>query len=266
MNTIFLLPEKKVANELARRGFAHLNDEFFGGRDPEQRAARKAFALSCRQLPKDADAGSHNRNRRYGTFVLLPWSWTLEAVPAIRDSDTGQLVSTYFQSSQINPEHNGKTRLFAPLTEEQQESPFLKHTILTCFRSLRWKHTHQPVGVGVHLIQLVALADAPGVSSPDLIHQDGEPYTFAALIERYGVAGGENLITVPEVANVHPSKVSDGAIIERFTLSEPWDGWVVDDQRVAHYVSPIELAPGHERGCRTMILIDFTPMTPEVQH
>jgi hypothetical protein len=264
MSKIFLRPEYRVAEALARDGYAHLDDEFFGGRDPDLKKARTAFAESCRELPKDGDGGNSNRNRRYGNLVLLPWSWTLEPVPPVWSDAKNRHVSTYFQSSQINPQDGGKTRSFAPLAEEQQNSSFLKYTIMACFRSLRWKYPRQPVLVGVHLIQLTALPNAPGVSSPDLIHQDGEPYTFAALVERYGIVGGENLITIITAANKHPSAVPDDAVIERFTLDEPWHGWVVDDSKVAHYVSKIELAQGHQRGARTIILIDFTPMVPDI--
>src|ERR1700680_807099 len=145
---------KRVAKALARRGFAHLDDKFFGVVDPKLKASQKAFVQSCFELPRDEDGGNNNRNRRYGTFVLLPWNLTLQAVAAGWGAKKKRLVSKYFQSSKINPENGGKTRSFAPLTEEQQKNAFLKHAIMTCFRSLRWKYPHQPVAVGVHLIQL----------------------------------------------------------------------------------------------------------------
>lgn len=50
-----------------------------------------------------------------------------------------------------------------------------------------------------------------------------------ALISREGVDGGENLITIPEVARLHPRFVGNNAIYERFTLERPWQGWIVDD-------------------------------------
>lgn len=265
MTTIALIPEKRAAEALASKGFAHLDSEFFGGRDPDLKRARIAFVESCRELPEDNHAGERNRNRRYGTFILLPWNWRLEPVPPVWDSEKKELVSRYLQSSQLNPEHNGKARSFAPLTEEQTSNAFLHHAIMASFRALRWPYPNQPVAVGCHIIELVAKPGARGVSSPDLIHRDGEPFTVAALIERNGIVGGENLITVPDVANRHPSEVPGDAIIERFTLERPWDGWIVDDKRVAHYVSPIEVADGYETGNRIVILIDFTPMVPNVQ-
>jgi hypothetical protein len=265
MTTIALIPERRAAEALAVKGFAHLDSEFFGGRDSGLKRARNAFVETCRELPKDNHAGEHNRNRRYGTFILLPWNWRLEPVPPVWDPEKNELVSHYLQSSQLNPEYNGKARSFAPLTEEQTSNAFLRHAIMASFRSLRWSYPNQPVAVGCHIIELVAKPGARGVSTPDLIHRDGEPFTVAALIERKGITGGENLITVPEMANKHPSEVPRDAIIERFTLERPWDGWIVDDKRVAHYVSPIEVADGYEAGNRIVILIDFTSMAPNVQ-
>ena len=55
-------------------------------------------------------------------------------------------------------------------------------------------------------------------------------------------------------------------MIARFTLEKPWEGWVVNDKRVAHYVWPIEVAAGYERGRRVILLTDFTPMAPDIQH
>lgn len=264
MPTILFHAESKLYKTLQQKGYGRLDAEFFGERDPDIRQSRSAFAESCRELPRDEQPGNHNRYRRYGTLILLPWSWTLEAVPPIWDAEKKKFVSFYIQSSQLNPEYGGQQRSFAPLTDEQANSKFLRHAIMTSFRAIRWQHPNQPVAVGVHLIKLVATLELPGVSSPDLIHRDGEPYTIAALIDRHGVTGGENLITVPEVANKHPSEIKNDAILERFTLDRAWDGWIVDDKRVAHYVSPVHVAEGHQSGERTVILIDFAPMAPSI--
>jgi len=256
----------RAAKALKSEGYALLDSEFFGGSDPEIRCARDEFAQSCQDLPRDEQAGNHNRYRRYGNFVLLPWSGTLEAVPPVWNDRKKQLVSNYMQSPQLNPEYNGQLRFFAPLTDGQAKNGFLRHAIMTSFRSIEWQHPSQPVSIGCHLIRLEATLELAGISSPDLVHRDGEPFTVAALIDRQGVIGGENLITVPEVANRHPSEIKDEAIIERFTLDRPWDGWIVDDKRVAHYVSPVTVADGHQRGARTVVLIDFTSMVPDVQN
>ena len=190
MPTINLCLEKLIGEALAQRGYAHLDGKFFGAHDPDLKEACSAFVESCRDLPNDEHSSDGSRKRRYGTFVLLPWNWRLEPVPPVWDSEKAQLVSRYMQSAHLNPEHGGRSRTFAPLTEEQIKNPFLQNAILASFLSIKGKLPSQPIAVGCHLIEHVAKPGSPAASSPDLIHQDGEPYTFAALIERRGVRGG----------------------------------------------------------------------------
>jgi hypothetical protein len=256
--------ERTVSDRIARSGYAHLSNEFFGQDDPKIQEARRSFARSCRALPIDIHGDNANRTRRFGNFILLPWNGAISAVPPVWDAKSGRMTSRYLQSAAINPEQNGDDRKFASLTKAQAENVFLQFAIARCFRSLPWRHPRKPVGVGCHIIRLTASPGNRAVSSPDLIHRDGEPFTFAALIERHGVTGGENLITIPEAANKHPSEVRDEAVIDRFTLDRPWDGWVVDDRAVAHYVSPVEVAEGYRCGSRTILLIDFTPLVPNI--
>ena len=54
------------------------------------------------------------------------------------------------------------------------------------------------------------------------------------------------------------------AIRSAFTLENALDSYIVRDDRVAHHVAGVELAPGEATGSRTILLIDFTPMQPYV--
>jgi hypothetical protein len=152
------------------------------------------------------------------------------------------------------------------LTAAQRTNLFLRATIMKCFGAIPWQDTSRPVIVGVHIIQLLARAGTPAVSSPDALHRDGEPWTWAFLLKRHHVTGGENIIAVPEAANQHPSKVAEANILDRFRLKKPYEGWVVDDRKVSHYVSPVAVTSGQDTGWRTILLIDFTPATPDVEH
>ena len=49
-----------------------------------------------------------------------------------------------------------------------------------------------------------------------------------------------------------------------FTLNNPLDSYAVKDVQVAHYVDPIQVVPGHARGSRVVLLIDFTPFEPRL--
>jgi hypothetical protein len=107
------------------------------------------------------------------------------------------------------------------------------------------------VDVGVHAIRCVARPGLPGISSPNRLHKDGEPFTFVHLIGRHGITGGKNLVT-------------DNAkqLLVSLTLTERLDTVAVSDKDGYHQVKPIEVAPGHSEGYRDVLLIDFTPMAP----
>ena len=260
-----LAPTSRIQYALIRDGYARTEPEFIADDSGDLAKARTSFLRTIRKNPLDGHCANGNRYRRYGVFILHPWSGMLESIPPVWDADQNERVARYLQSARINPEHGGKARAFAPLTTTQRTNLFLRSTIMRCFRSIPWSDLSQPVIVGVHVIQLIAHRDAPAVSSPDALHRDGEPWTWAFLLDRRGVIGGENTIAMPDAANKHPSEVSDRDIIDRFTLRKPFEGWVVDDRKVSHYVSPVSVDSKHVTGWRTILLIDFTPAVPDIE-
>ena len=134
-----------------------------------------------------------------------------------------------------------------------EANSFLREMILfdffnTPFDKAIWS---TPVDVGVHEIRYVARPGLPGISSPNRLHKDGEPFTFVHLIERYGITGGDSLVTD-----------NDKRPLVRLTLTDRLDTVTVSDKDVYHQVKPIEVAPGESEGYRDVLLIDFTPMHP----
>ena len=104
---------------------------------------------------------------------------------------------------------------------------------------------------GVHVVQMYARPHLPGISTPDCLHKDGEPYTFVHLIERRDVVGGESVVV-------------DNAKAPLFegVLTEQLDSLDIRDAAVYHQVRRISVPPGVEHGYRTALLIDFTPLSP----
>lgn len=253
---------KGLAKTLSNEGYVRLDRAFFDSPDIQISKSRDVFLKLCSELPVDEFAGVANRRRRYGTFVLLPWSGTLESVPPTWDERRANFVSRYAQGADFNPEQTGHVRVFAPLAPEQAANPFLRWLVQKAFALVAANFEPLPVWVGCHIIRLMATPSIPGKSTPDLVHRDGEPYTMALLLERTGVVGGENIITRPDVEGMHPADIDDGAILTRFTLETPGEGWILSDKKVAHYVSPVAVEPGAAVGHRTVLLLDFTPMTP----
>lgn len=109
------------------------------------------------------------------------------------------------------------------------------------------------VQVGVHLIKVIAKPDCPGVSSPGVLHKDGEPYTFIHLVERKNITGG--LSTVAS---------NDKATLLEIALRNALDTIAVSDADVFHNVDAIHVEPGYDQGFRSVLLIDFSPLKPEI--
>jgi hypothetical protein len=179
-------------------------------------------------------------------------------MPPVWDRYRKQHITYYQQQGSFNPEHAGERRGFASLTELQSSNAFLRRLILGYFLTLPWT-AHGRVLVGAHLVEFLVRPGYSVVSSPVNIHQDGEPFTFGMLVARADVTGGENIIATPDSCGKSPDEIPSANIRARFTLDKPLQGWVVDDRKVGHYVSPVAVEQDAAVGRRTMLLIDFTP-------
>lgn len=194
-------------------------------------------------LPPDQYCESGNRYRRHSRYVLLPWLKLLEPRP----------ISGYVQDRELNPTDGGMMRTFERLSKAMEANAFLREMILFDFANTTFSETiwSTPVDVGVHAIRYVARPGLPGVSSPDRLHKDGEPFTCIHLIERHGITGGESIVAD-----------NDKKPLVRMSLTDCLDTVTVSDEDVYHQVESIEVAPGESEGHRDVLLIDFTPMHP----
>ncbi|MFC3882413.1 2OG-Fe dioxygenase family protein [Bacillus songklensis] len=210
-------------------------------------------------LPEDPYAKGLNRFRRYSRAVILPIQDSIEWLPSIEVN--GERYSEYFQG-RFNPEHVDSYRKFSSLTMAAQENELLKKIILFDFHQTFWRKEDilLPVHVGVHFVKLlVKNNNEKAVSSPNNLHQDGEPFTFAHLIKRENVIGGINAIATPKNAGKLPSEIDKQELHATFEISNPLDSYGVYDPMVSHYVSPVEKGIEDKPGVRSVILIDFQP-------
>jgi hypothetical protein len=217
------------------------------------------------KLPADPYGGEGNRFRRYSRAVLMPWSGHLEWIPNAFDED-GKPAAEYFQGA-YNPDYRQTPRRFPAISERSRANPLLRRAIEVDFEQTFWDDVDSrlPLHVGVHFVKLQV--DAPGdeaVASPNHLHQDGEPFTFAHLVERRNSVGGVNTIAKPRCSGLLPEDVGEHLILDRFELVESLDSYGVCDAKVSHYVSAVRRANGHGPAARSVVLIDFTPMVPRI--
>ena len=204
-----------------------------------------SFCAAYETLPADPYCERGNRYRRHSRFVLLPWLGLLEPRP----------ITQYLQDRDLNPTDGGMVRNFERLSNAMESNEFLREMILFDFHNTTFPEAvrSMPMDVGVHAIRHVARPGLPGVSSPDQLHKDGEPYTFVHLIGRHGVTGGESLVAD-----------NDKRSLAKTSLKDRLDTVAVSDKDVYHAVTPVEVAPGETEGYRDVLLIDFTPLHPAI--
>ena len=253
----------RISKKLRQRGVAR-----FKGSDALGTQERNAFFEVLRKtaddLPLDPYCVAKNRFRQLSWSVIVPWSGQVVPLPLRRDPETGAEVSEFHQPAELNPDEKGMVRRFAPIPREVLDHPLLKKLILFDLSLLSWwSDRHKPLLGGLHLMKHVAIPGRDAAASPDALHTDGQPFTAVHLIERKHVIGGENVITPTVYADRKPWEVPPEDILSQFTLRNPGQSFIVKDTQVAHYVAPVRVKPGHEKGWRSVLLVDFTPFEPK---
>lgn len=217
-------------------------------------------------LPVDPYDGLASRYRRYGRAVYFPWNSTFSWIPGL-SRDNGGVEQAYCQGP-YNPEHVGQTRFFPAIETSLLSNPALMCIIKTILGTTYFDEINRrrPSLVGVHMIsQKVSLEQPVANVSPNCMHQDGEMFDFVVLIGRQNVDGGENAIGSVQVANRALDTLAPDDVLARFTLSDEFEGFGVEDVKVSHGVEPICLSKGAESGYRNTLLVDVTPLAEDLR-
>ena len=81
----------------------------------------------------------------------------------------------------------------------------------------------------MHQFRIEARSGEAGRPTPEGMHRDGVDYVLVLLVGRRNIQSG--------VTSIHDL---DGDKLGSFTLTEPLDAALVDDDRVMHGVTPVE--------------------------
>ncbi|MEU1285845.1 2OG-Fe dioxygenase family protein [Kitasatospora sp. NPDC005856] len=259
------VPSDEQATRVRRDGYARLGAADLGIDTGAMAADFAELAEAYRDLPPDPYARQTHRFRRYSHAVHLPWTGELSFIPGAPDKEFGT-VTEYWQVEH-NPEYPRVRRRLPDIPPALRGNRLLDALIRADLGHALWlEDLHRvPVHVGVHLIALgVHGRDEVAVSSPDCLHQEGgssATFTFAHLVGRRNVEGGENVIATPESAGRRPDALPPEAVHERFVLTEPLDGYGVHDGRVSHYVGPVRLGDAGDDGRRDILIVGIAPYT-----
>jgi hypothetical protein len=217
-------------------------------------------------LPVDRYAKHPNRFRCLHHTVYTPWNNRLNFLPGSVDPVTGEEYVAYKQGDE-NPDHSNQVRRFGPMPTRMQKNRALRDLVrrdfaLTPFAAAWDKWNRTAFAVTFHVIRHNVQPGETAASSPDLVHTDGVLLSFVHVIERSFVNGGVNAITKVEHDGTPYTKVPIKDLLAVATVDGVFDGYGFIDRRVGHYVSPVEPALPDREGARTILIIDFAPMTP----
>ncbi|MDE2005841.1 MAG: 2OG-Fe dioxygenase family protein, partial [Rhodospirillales bacterium] len=152
----------------------------------------------------------------------------------------------HYQSRDYNPLNGGIERWFAPVATEIGDSACLA-TILGFCRALFDRLTETPSWhIEIHQFRIEARADAPGRPTPEGTHQDGVDHVLVLLIGRQNLR--EGVTTVTDLARRQ---------LGSFTLTDPLDAALVDDNRVMHGVTPVAPLDPARPAHRDVLVVTF---------
>ncbi|MET9301292.1 2OG-Fe dioxygenase family protein [Micromonospora aurantiaca] len=259
------MPSISRETDLIGSGFARYDLAKRFGISPDGDVNYKSLVAEFEDLPADPYATEAGRFRRYGRGLYFPWSGQFTWIPAPRDQG-GNEVNGYYQGDH-NPEYVGMVRTLPAISETARTNPLLLDILQFNFQQTRWNEVDSawPMHVGVHLIKLsVEDAGEEAISSPNELHQDGEPFVFAHLIYRRNAVGGRNVIAPPRYRGLSPKDVPPDELMAEFELTEPLESYAITDAKVSHYVAPIMKGAESVPGERAVVLVDVVPMRQKI--
>lgn len=230
-----------ITDAVRRDGYAFVHA-------PEMRALLEAaglsdwngFAASWDDLGVDmymADGGRYRR-RRFACFRATP-----EVI-------TRKPHQPHYQSRDYNPLNGGIERWFEPVTDVIGAHPAMRAVLATC-RTLFDRLTPaeaRPAAwhVEIHQFRIEVRLDQAGKPTPEGMHRDGVDWVLVLLVNRVNIASGET--TIADLAK---------SPLGSFTLSDPCDAAVTDDNRVFHGVTPVSPLDPSRPGHRDVLVVTF---------
>lgn len=197
-----------------------------------------SFARSWDTLELDtymADGGRYRR-RRFAMYAA-PRSGGITRKPH----------GPHYQSLDYNPLHGGIERWFEPIEDGIGSGASLSTILRFCqaaFNGLA--PTVADWHVEVHQFRIEARPSELGRPTPEGLHRDGVDYVLVLLIERENIASG-----MTTIHDLH------GQMLGQFTLTAPFDAAIVDDQRVAHGVTPVQALDPSKPAHRDVLVVTF---------
>ncbi len=232
---------ESIASGIRERGFS-----FVSGAHMRQLLSERAlaawndYAQSWNDLREDqymADGGRYRR-RRHAAFEIVDGS-------IVRKPH-----QPHYQSVDHNHLNGGRQRWFEPVADGTIQSP-THQALIDLSRAIFTEAGHAPVPTGslieMHQFRIEPAADSAGKPTPEGKHRDGVDWVSVVLANRINVGEG--------VTDIYSAET--GESLGSFTLTDPLDTVFLDDRRVLHDVTPINLIDPAKHGYRDALVLTF---------
>lgn len=211
-----------LAATLRGKGFAFVPGADFRealdlGDLPDVEWAR--FAASWDGMARDQYMGDGGRYRfrRYATLAA---------------DKTGHITvaahQPHYQGNEYNRLNGGVARWFEPIPDAVLQGPILTRIFATGTAIFSLLKPGVPSHVETHQFRIQASTQEPGKPTPEGVHRDGVDVVMVMMVTRENIESGTTTIHAP-----------DGAVLDSFTLTRPFDAALLDDHRCLHGVTAV---------------------------
>jgi len=204
---------------------------------PDWDADWPTFAASWDQLVLDrymADGGRYRR-RRYATL-----SANAEGVVTVEPHQP------HYQSLDYNRLNGGVARYFEPILDAVLHGSVLTGVIAYGQHIFRTLYPADATHIEVHQFRIEARPGTEGLPTPEGMHRDGVDFVLVMMVRRENVLSGTT-----ETFDL------SGQRLAAFTLTDPGDTALVDDQRAMHGVTPIKPKDASHPAWRDVLVVTY---------
>ena len=197
-----------------------------------------SFEASFNDMPLDtymAD-GSRYRRRRHATLSVSPFATAAKL----------EAHQPHYQSLDYNNLNGGVARHFEPIRKDVVEGASMSALLSLCIKVFGDLLPGRSWHVEVHQFRIEAVAQQQGMPTPEGVHRDGVHYVMVLMVRRHNIAEGTT--TIHDTA---------GRQLASFTLTQPLDMTLVDDERCLHGVTPVMPIDPARPAYRDVLVVTF---------
>lgn len=150
------------------------------------------------------------------------------------------------QSKNNNILFGNVNRKFSDISDSTLENSIFQNIINYDIKILKKINSNiKKVTLGIHQIRIKTKVNNPGIPAPEGVHCDGHNYLFQHLIYKKNVYGGLTVL------------FKNNLPIDAKSMDNALDTIIVNDKKLMHFATPINVKNEKKQGYRDMLLVDF---------